>query len=230
MLPELNLPAPMRSNTAVPGLTDAIDANIYSSGVFANGANGELLLFSVPQGGQMLAAPTTAVLANHQTRYDIVHTNLKENSRLGSIGDAVLRAIGVSVEQAGITQSTGLPTTYGATTQELAEIESKVSLTFKKATREYIEGPVRQFPGLSGMEGFANSTVGATPVSIVRNGSMDRLGRRLNVNIRVGRADSIEAKLRITSGTTLVFQGAANTQPTLVWVETLSFVGRDLNS
>jgi hypothetical protein len=218
----------MRSNTGVPGLTDAIDSNIYSAGVFANGASGELPLFSVPQGGTMLSQPSTASLANHQSRYDVIHTNLKEAGRLGSLGDSVFRAIGVRVENAGITQSTAAPTTYGATAQELAEILSKVTVTLKIATREYIEGPVADFPALGGMDGTSFTTIGNQSPSIVRNGSLDRVGRRLAINIKCGRADNIEAKLRVTSGTTLVFQGAANTQPCLVWVTALGFLGRDV--
>lgn len=224
-MPSMMLPAPVgRSPTAVPGTSDVRDDNVYSAGVLAHGATGQLSLFTIPKGQAIPEIKGTAIAQttqSHQTNYTDLTTNLNKAGEFGSgVGDASVRAIAINVEAA---YAGG--TAYGAGEREVKEIQSKVSFVFKLGQKEMLKGPAMLFGASGGAEGSVATTVTATTVALVRNGNGPR---RLKIPIAIHRSDTVEGVLAVAGSGGLSFTTATGEgQPTLVWVHLFSTIRSD---
>ena len=200
-----------RSPTAVSDKVDRRDENIYSSLVVAYGGAGSCSIFANPIGQtipSLAGAAITMADPIHKT-YTYVTTNLTKAGELGAgIGDAAIRAMGITIEQAGVKQADSTVTTYGATQQEMAEILSKCYFIFNVAAKPQIKGPIWAFPGFGGLAGSIASTQNAAAVAIANNGSLIG-GRRLKLPIMVDRQDTLTGDFGVGGSGSLVFRTAS---------------------
>lgn len=224
------LPTPkFRSNTAMSGDTDLRDENVFSAVVVANGGTGNTKIFLNPIGQPIPALKGTAITVAqpHQTTYTEVTTNLTKAGELGSaLGDAAVRAIGVTFEQAGYHPTTGAINTFGATPFECSELGSKLFCQFQIANKGQIQGPVWMFPASGAIIGSFSTTVDSQALGIANNGPGGS-PRRLKLPIMVGRTDTLIFTIGVVG--TLVFrtttgEGAA----TLLTVNLASNLGADV--
>lgn len=235
--------APQRPSTAVPGIGDEHDDNIYSAGVLAHGGQGTAKLFVSPQGSAIpkVSGVSDAAWPDHYKTYSPLTTVLEKAGELGNvIGDATVRALGVTFDtafaQGNITPQDAdgvIPTyrAYGATPVEVAEILSKCYMEVKLSNKRRMIGPIWTFPQTGGFAGSAaiagtlapsaNATFG-----IATNGSLPT-GRRLQRQIVVARNDVLVCE--IVASVALTFSiTAAPGQPVLTWVNMISAVRSDV--
>lgn len=209
--------ASFRSPTAVPGKSDMRDENVYSACVLTGGASGNTNVFTVPRGQGIPKLGTGVPTAGHQLTYTELTTNISQAGQLGAaIGDASIRKIGISVEQAWFDAS-GVANTVGAGLQEMAEILSKTFFQLRIAGKLQIQGPTFLFPAPGGTFGSIAGGVTTKSPAIAGNGWPGQL-RGLKLPILVGRTDTIEGTFGVAGGSSLTFSVASGTyQPCLVW-------------
>jgi hypothetical protein len=235
------LPAAFRPSTALPGVSDLRDENVYSSVILSHGGQGTAKCFTVPQGQAIpnLTSFAAPALPPHQAVYSLLTTNLEKAGELGNnLGDAGVRAIGVTFEQAGYTSSV-LDTaaalarrTFGMGPLEVADVTSKCYLEIKVSNKRQIVGPIWAFPQTGGAVGSAtmssNVTAGGTVGTIggfASNGSLP-VGRKLRVPIMVARNDVLVAE--VSAYAALAFGVTATPgAPSLVWINLISTVKGD---
>lgn len=209
-----------RSSTAVDGKADVRDENVFSSLVLQHGGAGQTKVFTVPQGqtiprlnGAGITAPTEA----HQSTYSELTTNITKAGEFGSaLGDAAVRGIGITIENAGY-DSAGVPRTFGAGQLEVSDILSKTFFQLKIAGKKQIEGSTFMFPASGGVYGGISSTENAVTVASLGNGMPGGL-RRLKIPVMVARNDTVEGVFGIAGGSALAFSVTTGIgQPVLVW-------------
>jgi hypothetical protein len=196
-----------RSATAVAGKADVRDENVYSAIALAYGGTGQQKIFSNPQGQTIpaLKGSSITVAQAHQITYSEVTTNMTQAGQLGSaIGDASLRAIGISIEQAGINPTNGALNAWGATEFEATDIASKVFFQFKNASKVQTQGPIWAYPSAGGIWANMASAVSGVVPSIATNGP-NGLPRKLRLPILVARTDTLEGVVGVAGGASLVF-------------------------
>lgn len=195
-----------RSPTAVPGKAAIRDEHVYSAVVLAHGGSGSTKIFKNPQGQTIpsLKGSSITVAQAHQITYTEVTTNLDKAGELGSaLGDAAIRAIGLTLEQVGYGLA-GAVNTWGATPLEVADVASKCYFQFKNSASIQIQGPIWSFPSAGGLFGAVTSTANAVTQGILNNGAMG-MSRRLKVPILVARNDSLEGVVGVAGSSSLVF-------------------------
>lgn len=227
ILPE----ARFRPGTAVQDKADVRDENVYSAVVLTHGAAGNVKCFTIPQGQtipQLKGSAITATTNAHQTTYSEATTNLNKAGEFGSgLGDASVRAIGVSIEQA-YYDGSGALNTYGAGQQEKAEILAKCSFVLKVGGKDQIRGPMFMFPSAGGMQGSIGTTESGVTVAVVNNGLPGNL-RRLKLPILIDRSDTVEGICTVAGSASLTFSVTSGAgQPCLVWFNLLSLVKGDV--
>lgn len=211
-----------RSVTAATGIGDAHDGMVYSAGVLAHGGTGLLKLFSVQFGQtipELKGAAITAPVQLHQQTYTLLTTNLDRPSQLGdNLGDASLRALGITIEQAAYPDGAAvLNRAFGATDFEVSDILSKCAGEFKIGAKPQIQSPLWGYPQLGGVSGSISTTQNAATIGVLTNGSVPT-GRVLRTPMMLGRYDSLSFELSVQNGATLAFSATgADGQPTLVW-------------
>ncbi len=215
------LPAGPRSATAVTGVTDKRDENVYSAVCLQNTGGGQISMFTVPKGQAIptLNGTSTATANAWQTRFGDTTTNLEKAGELGDgIGDAALRGIALHAEEAPLLPATGLAGIYGATQQELAELNRKVSFELRVSKKPMFKSPFFAFPSVGGAIAaigyFGTATTAVTTATNGRPGAI----RRLMSHIMVSRRDTLEGVLAVAGGSTLLFRASsADGIPLLVW-------------
>lgn len=228
------VPRSPSSPTSAPGLMDAVDDHIYSAGVFADGATNPLSLFTVPQGQNIATSKgATMVDTTWPTHYKgaqtELHTSMEQAGQLGqSQGDASIRAIGVTLDQAAITPATGAPAAYGATPFEVQDLTSKVWFELTVTRKRKSMGPLFLYPNL-GTAAFTgpSTTFDATVSGYAQNGFGG--GRKLKVAIGVAKTDTPIAKF--TPAAALAFRTASVGtvgQPVLFWCTLFANVAREV--
>jgi len=224
-------PSASRPSTAMAGVGDVHDDNVYSAGVLAHGGQGTIKLFVSGQGGAIPALTGTAILAasvpNTYLVYTPTTTVIEQSGQLGnSIGDAEIRAIGVTIDQAAVDRLTGAVRPFGATEFEVKDILSKCRLEVKLSNKRRILGPVWSFPQTGGAMGFTSGNATA----LVGNG-LTPSGRKLRSPILIARTDVLVAE--VTADAALAFSdtsfAAAHAgQASLVWVNLVGSVRSDV--
>lgn len=192
-----------RSSTAVPGKAAVRDDHVYSAIVLAHGGTGQQKIFTNPQGQSIpsLKGSSITVAQVHQLTYTEITTNLTQAGQLGNaIGDAAIRAIGISIEQAGFNNSSGAINAWGATQLEVTDIASKVFFQFKNSSSIQTQGPVWAYPAAGAI--YGNSVVTAS--SLAANGP-NGLPRKLRLPILVSRTDNLEGVVGVAGSASLVF-------------------------
>lgn len=222
-------PGANRPSTALAGYGDVHDDNVYSAGVLAHGGATTIKLFVSGQGSPIPAMTGTAILAasipaTYQF-YTPTTTVIEQSGQLGnSIGDAEIRALGITIDQA-IVQA-GVVRPYGATLTEVQDILSKCRMELKVSNKRRILGPVWSFPQTGGAMGFTT----ANNTSMAGNGLFPT-GRKLKSPILISRNDVLVAE--VTADAPLAFSdtsfAAAHAgQATLVWVNMVGSVRSDV--
>lgn len=230
---QMVFPSPrFRSVTAATGLADAHDNHVYSSAVLAHGGSSTAKLFSVPQGQAMIELKSSSITFTtnvYQATYSKLTTNLDRPSQLGdTLGDAAFRGLGITLEQAAFTATTGAQRAAGATPFEVADILAKCFGELKVGNKTQIEGPLFSFPGLGFAAGSISTTGTGETVGVGNNGPMAS-GRRLRTPIMCGRTDSLVYELTVGAGDTLAFSTTTSLgQPTLVWCVILADLATDV--
>lgn len=224
-------PAPNRPSTALAGIGDVHDDNVYSAVVLAHGGQGTVKAFVSGQGAAIPVLASSAIIAANvpatYLTYSPTTTVIEQSGQLGnSIGDAEIRAIGVTFDQAAVDRVTGAVRAFGATEWEVKDILSKCRLEVKLSNKRRILGPVWSFPQTGGAAGF--TTGNAT--SLVGNG-LSPSGRKLRSPILISRTDVLVAE--ITADAALAFSqtsfaGAFAGQATLTWVNLVGSVRADV--
>jgi hypothetical protein len=211
-----------RSVTAVEGYADAHDGMAYSAALLQyGGAPSPLKLFSVQFGQSIVNAKGSGITASTnawQTTYTYTTTNLDRPSQLGdNLGDAAIRGIGVTIEQASYTFAAATKTAWGADDVEVTDILRKCAGELKIGNKPQFQAPVWGYPQLGGAAGSLFSTANAASGGLVSNGALP-IGREFRTPMMLGRYDSIVFELSIASGASFVFSNSGTDgQPTLLW-------------
>ncbi|HUI23375.1 MAG TPA: hypothetical protein VLY82_03170 [Nitrososphaerales archaeon] len=210
-----------RSVTAATGIGDAHDGQVYNAGVLQNGGTGLLKLFSVQFGQpipRLSAAGNAAPLQTYQQTYTLTTTNLDRPSQLGdNLGDAAIRGLSITLEQAAIVLTTGAPRTWGATQFEVAEITQTCAGEFKIGGKSQMQAPIFGYPQYGGVAGSVATTGNSTTASIALNGAIP-VGRELRTPMMLGRYDSLVFEFSVANGYTLAFSaGTTDGRPILCW-------------
>jgi hypothetical protein len=213
--------ARFRSPTAVSGQSDLRDENVYSSFVAQHSGNGVQNIFVAPSGQSIptIGGTSSSPAQVHQQKYSDLTTNLAKAGELGSaLGDAQVRAIGVTLENAAYTPATGVSRIFGATQFEVADILSKTAFEFKIGGKRQVIGALNMFPAYGGAVGTISTTGSGATAGIANNGFVGML-RRLKIPIMVARNDQIQGVVSLGNGASYAFSNtAADGQPVLVWV------------
>ena len=218
--------ARLRSPTAVRGKSDLRDENVYSAILVNGGASGSQRMFTVPQGQAIPRLGTGGTVPTHASTHSETTTNLTKAGELGSaIGDAAVRALGVTYEAAQYTASSGALGVYGCGQIEAAELNNKTYLEFKIAGKRQIIGNIFMFPSMGGVYGSVSTTGNAATVATVANGATPG-GRKLKIPVQVARTDVVEAIFGVASGAGLTFTGS--TQFSLIWCSLSALVKGDV--
>lgn len=223
-------PGANRPSTALAGYGDVHDDNVYSAGVLAHGGATTIKLFVSGQGSPIPAMTGTAILAasipaTYQF-YTPTTTVIEQSGQLGnSIGDAEIRALGVTIDQ-NISNGVAGVRPYGATLVEVQDILSKCRMELKVSNKRRILGPMWSFPQTGGAMGFTT----ANNASMAANGLFPT-GRKLKSPILISRNDVLVAE--ITADAALVFSDASFAaghagQASLVWVNMVGSVRSDV--
>jgi hypothetical protein len=227
-VPGFLLPAPNRPSTALAGVGDLHDDNIYSALVAAHGGVGTIKTFVSGQGSPIPALTGTAILAasvpTTYVTYSPLTTVIEQSGQLGnSIGDATVRAIGVTIDQAAVT--TGTPRSWGATSFEVKDLLSKTRVEVKVSNKRRILGPTWSYPQTGGAIGFTT----ATGESFAQNGFPT--GRKLRSPIEIARTDVIVCEF--TADAALAFSDTSfaashDGQASLVWINMIGTLRSDV--
>jgi hypothetical protein len=212
-------PSPQRPSTALPGVGDDHDDNVYSAVILAHGGVAQQVIFVAGQGSPIPqctgTAITTANLPSHYLNYAPITTMIQQSGQLGNvIGDFSVRAIGITIDQCQVLS--GVNRVWGATPAEVIDICSKVRVEVKLSGKRRILGPLWSFPQVGGAMGFTN--VNAS--SLVGNG-LFATGWRIATRFEIARNDTMTVE--VTPDAALAFSDTsfATThagQATLVWV------------
>ena len=224
-------PSPQRPSTAVQGIGDSHDDNIYSSLLLAHGGVGTQTIFLAGIGSPIPqitgTAITTANLPGHYQNYTPVTTMIQQSGQLGNaVGDFSIRAVGVTIDQTAYTAGTGAVRVWGATGFEVSDICSKVRMEMKLSNKRRILGPLWSYPQMGGPMGF---TV-ASGAAFVQN-SLFATGRRIASKFEVARNDTLTVD--VTADAALAFSDTVFTtthvgQATLVWVLAVGTANSDV--
>ena len=222
-------PGANRPSTALAGYGDVHDDNIYSAGVLAHGGASTIKLFVSGQGSPVPVMASSALLASvipaHYQTYTPTTTVIEQSGQLGnSIGDAEIRALGVTIDQ-NLSQG-GVARPYGATLTEVQDILSKTRLEVKISNKRRILGPTWSFPQTGGAMGFTT----ANAASLAANGLFPT-GRKLKSPIVIARTDVLVAE--VTADAALAFSDTSFAaghagQASLMWVNMVGTVRSDV--
>jgi len=229
-MPQLLLPAAtMRSPTALAGQSDIRDENVYSALVVQHTGTGQQKVFTVPQGQAIpkLNGTSTASTNPHHVTYSDLTTNLTKAGEFGSsLGDGSIRGLGITIEQAAYTLTTGAPRNFGATQFEVSDLLAKTSFELKIGGKRQIIGPTFLFPALGAVTGSIATTGNAQTPALVNAGGRIRM---LKVPVPVARNDTLEGTFSVATGASLAFSDtSSNGQPTLIWFTLLTTVKGDV--
>jgi hypothetical protein len=221
-------PSPVRPSTALAGVGDVHDDNVYSACVLAHGGIGTVKMFVSGQGSPVPALTGTAITAAnipaHYQTYSPVTTVIEQSGQLGnSIGDATVRAIGVTLDNAAV--AGGTARVWGATAFEFADVLSKTRLEVKLSNKRRILGPTWTYPQTGGAMGFTT----ANNTSFGQNGFPT--GRKLKAPIEISRTDVLVAEMTADAALAFSqtsFSGANAGQATLVWVNMVGTLRSDV--
>ncbi len=212
--------ATFRSPTAVDGKSDIRDENVYSALVVQHSGTGQQSVFTVPKGQAIpkMNGTVTASTNAHQGNYSDLTTNLTKAGEFGSsLGDGSARALGITIEQAAYTPTTGAMRTFGAGPFEVADILAKTSFELKVGGKRQIIGPTFAFPMTGGPQGSIATTGNAATAGVVNNGGQNGI-RRLKVPVPIARSDTLEGIFAVATGASLAFSlTTGEGQPALVW-------------
>lgn len=219
-MPVMRFPdARFRSPTASDGQGDIRDENIFSALVLQHSGAGQQKIFTVPAGQSIptLGGSSSAPVPTHHKTYTEVSTNLNKAGELGSaIGDAAIRAIGVTIEQTAYTLTTGVSRAFGANQFEVADILSKTFFQLRIAGKLQLQGPTWSFPAPGGNYGSI-STTGTNATASVSSNGWPGFIRKLKTPIMVARTDTLEGTVGVAGSATLAFSATgADGQPCLV--------------
>lgn len=197
-----------RSSTAVQGVQDKRDENLYSSGVLQDGAQGQITLFTVPKGGQIPRLAGAAVIAPvnvWQQQHSDATTNLDKAGELGDgIGDALIRGIAMSCEQAVIDPTDALYSDYGASDYELSQVANHAAVELKVSKKPYFKAPMHTLPAFGGVQGFIAAAFAVATTftrSLVTNGANGANAiRRIGNFIAADRRDTLEVNVNLATG------------------------------
>lgn len=206
------------SSTAVRGVVDERDEDLYSSGVMQHGAASDLVIFKQPIGGPIPRTAGNGVLAPlnpWQQVHSNATTNLDKAGELGdSIGDVKIRAIHVSAEQAQILPTTAAYpattiseaniVTYGASGYELAQLADKVSVELKVSKKPYFMTPFGNLPSIGAPVPFNSGTYSANVVRGSAVNSAHGLIRKLAQWVACSRRDSLQVTFGFANGFALL--------------------------
>lgn len=226
--------ARFRSPTAVQNRSDVRDEMVYSALRLGDGAVGQTKTFTIPQGQTIPSLGNAGGLANYQTTYSALSTNLTKAGEFGSaLGDASVRGIGITIETAAPQVVVGtLATVYGvvgATPEDVGAILGQTSFALRVGGKKQIEQPTWAFPALGGPIGHISvATLGTATAGVnagvVTNGNPG-MGRKLKIPVLIARTDTVEGEFLVT-GTLNLF--GTNTQSVLVWTGLLALVKGDV--
>lgn len=221
---QLILPAGRPSATAQPGGADIRTDHAYSAVIVAHGATGPNTTFTVAKGGaipEMKGSAITATTNGHQTNHDFHTTNFQQPSSLGqALGDMAIDDVGLTLESAYVTSSTGALNTYGAGQQELTECLTKVWFKLSISSKPYIIGTAWMFPSLGGPFGSISTTGNAVTAAIATNGFPGASRTALAVPILAERGDTISGDVGIGNGSSLTFSVTSGVgQPCILWTQ-----------
>jgi len=230
------LPAPNRPSTALAGVGDLHDDNVYSAVVAAHGGQGTVKAFVSGQGSPIpaltgTAIPAASVPVTYQN-YTPLTTIIEQSGQLGnSIGDAEIRAIGVTFDMAALTPTTAAPRAFGATAFEVADLLSKTRMEIKVSNKRRILGPTWSYPQTGGYSGGLFTTANAATVGAINNGSLPT-GRKLRAPILIARNDVLVAEFTadaaLAFSTTTFNSGSTAGQATLVWINLIGSLRSDV--
>lgn len=203
-----------RSSTAVPGVVDDRDEDLYSSGCIQDGAQSDLVLFKNPIGQQIPRVAGQGVVAplnSWQQTQSSATTNLDKAGELGdSIGDVKIRAIHMSPEQAPITPSTGAypavtiseadVRTWGASGYELQQLADLTSVELKVSKKPYFMTTFKNLPSIGAPVPFATGTFAAGNIRGSAVNSSHGLVRKLGNWVACGRRDSLQVTVSFANG------------------------------
>ncbi len=214
-------PAAQRPSTALQGVGDSHDDNIYSALVVAHGGVGTQSIFLAGIGSAIPQITGTAItstnLPAHYQNYTNVTTMIQQAGQLGNaVGDFSIRALGCTIDQAAVTAGTGAARAWGATAFEVVDICSKMRLEVKLSNKRRILGPLWSYPQLGGPMGFTTSTA----TSFVQPG-LFATGRRSASRFEVARNDTLTVDVAADAALAFSdtsFAGSHTGQATLIWV------------
>lgn len=223
------LPAGMRSATAVSGISDIRDDNLYSAVLLQSGGAGPVSFFTVPKGQQIPALKGSSISPTTnpwQQTFGDTTTNFEKAGELGDgIGDAGIRGITLHLEQAAVLEGAeGIPsvTPYGVTQYEIADIQRKCSFELKVSKKPMFKSPFFAMPTVGGVvgsiaaAGYAAST-GTVVADISTNGNPGSI-RRLVRAILASRRDTLEGVLTVAGSSSLDFRTNSGAgAPSLCW-------------
>jgi hypothetical protein len=223
------LPRAVRPTTAAADRSDLRDENVYSAVVLQHTGQGTAKMFTVPQGQSIpkLNGTSTASTAAHHQTYGALQTNLEKAGELGStIGDAGIRAMGFTIEQAAYTLTTAALRAFGAGQFEVADILAKCYAELKVSNKRQIIGPVWAFPNTGSPGGSAFTTATGATIGALQNGQLP-VGRKLKIPVMVARNDVLVVEL--TAAYALAFSTTTSEgAPSLVWCNLISTVKGDV--
>lgn len=212
--------ATFRSPTAVADKSDVRDDNIYSALVVQHSGTGQAHVFTVPQGQAIpkMNGSSTASTSAHQGNYSDTTTNLTQAGQLGAgIGDASVKSIGLTFEQAAFTPATGVQRSFGMTQFEVADVLAKCAFELKIAGKRQIIGPCWAYPSMGAAYGSIATTGNATTAGVANNG-MPGSGKRLKVPLPLARTDTLDGVFSVATGASLAFSTTSGEgQPSLIW-------------
>jgi hypothetical protein len=234
-MPSFIYPAAQRPSTAVAGLGDQHDDNVYSAIVVAHGGVGTQKAFVAGQGSPIPALTGTAIpvanVPNTYVNYTPLTTVIEQSGQLGnSIGDAEIRAIGVTFDLAAYSYAAATPRVFGATPFEIADVLGKCRMEVKVSNKRRIQGPVWSYPNLGGMAGGLATTANAATIGAVNNGPFPT-GRRLKSPILIARNDVLVAEFTADAALAFSDTSFATThagQATLVWINLIGTLRSDV--
>lgn len=216
------VPAGVRSATAVAGVSDMRDENIYSSALLQNGGAGPISLFTVPK-GQAIPALRGAASAASTNAWQTTHgdhsTSLEKAGELGDgTGDAAFRGIALHLEQARITDAAGGGiSAFGATQLEIADLGAKAAFELRVGKKPMFKSPFFALPTVGGAVGSMASTINNAVYDTSTNGRPGSI-RRLIRHIMCSRRDTLEGVLTVANSAVLAFRSAAaDGVPCLLW-------------
>lgn len=210
-----------RSSTALDGKSDMRDENLYSSLVVTHGGSGQQKIFTVPQGQtipQMKGSSINATTNAHQLTYSDLTTNLTKAGEFGSgIGDVAVRNVGLTLEQAGYTLSSGAQAAFGAGAQEVPDVIAKTHFKLTIAGKDQIQGPMFTFPAGGGVWGSVSTSGNAATVAFAQNGAGTG-SRKLAIPILIARNDTVQGTVSTGNSAAYAFSVTSGAgQPCLLW-------------